>query len=308
MREPVAIEPFEVVCHDGWRLRGDLLLPPSPRAVAIAGHAMMVDRRTLDRPRGEGLVSRMARAGIAVVWPDLRGHGKSGPRAHEGGDWSYDDLVEGDTPALLAFARARLPGLRLFAVGHSLFGHVTLAHLARHPEVELDGLVMLACNVCNPTWRERPIKYLEKVALIEAMRATTLLFGRLPVRRFNVGTDDESRSYVRDFTRWSVRADWLGADGFRYYAALPRVRTPVLALVGAGDRRMSPPDDVRGLLRPLPHAEIEVVGRATGLAFDPGHMPLVLDPRAQPVWDRAIAWILAAALRSSAPASPARGT
>jgi hypothetical protein len=41
-------EPFEITCADGWRLRGELRLPPSPRAVAVVGHAMMVDRRTLD--------------------------------------------------------------------------------------------------------------------------------------------------------------------------------------------------------------------------------------------------------------------
>ncbi len=284
-------EPFEVACRDGWVLRGEVILPPAPRAVAVVGHAMMVDRRTMDRPRGEGLVSHLAAAGIAVVWPDLRGHGKSGPRPTEGGDWRYDDLVEQDVPALLGFARARFPGLPLYAIGHSLFGHVTLAHLARHPATALDGLVLMACNVCNPTWRERPLGWLGKGSLIELMRAFTLAYGYLPIRRFNYGTDDESRGFVLDFARTWRRPDWIGADGFRYYDALPLVRTPILAIVGAGDRFMSPAADVRGLLRPIRHARIEVVGRSTGLPFDPGHMPLVLDNRSRPAWNHILTFV-----------------
>ncbi|HUS66034.1 MAG TPA: alpha/beta fold hydrolase [Kofleriaceae bacterium] len=255
------------------------------------GHAMMVDRKTLDRPRGAGVVAQLAAGGVAVLCVDLRGHGESGPRASDGGDWTYDDLVA-DVPLFLDEARRRFPGLPLSAVGHSLFGHVTLAHLSRHPETALDGLVMLAGNVCNPSWRRHPIGWAQKAALVEVMHGLTRVYGRLPVERLRFGSDDESPSYVDDFTRMARRAVWRARDGFDYYAALDRVRTPVFALVGAGDRLMAPERDVRGLLHRVPRAILEVVGRGSGLPYDPGHMDLVLDPRCQPVWERARRFVL----------------
>src|SRR5262245_58590813 len=118
-------------CRDGWRLDADLLVPEAPRAVAVLGHSMFANRRTLDR-RGRGLASHLAARGIAVLNFDLRGHGGSTPHAAGGGRWRYDDLVEQDVPAAVDFARRQFPSLPLACVGHSLFGHAALAHLTRH--------------------------------------------------------------------------------------------------------------------------------------------------------------------------------
>jgi len=41
--------PFQVACADGWVLAGEIVVDAPPIAVAVVGHAMMVDRRTLDR-------------------------------------------------------------------------------------------------------------------------------------------------------------------------------------------------------------------------------------------------------------------
>jgi oxygen-independent coproporphyrinogen-3 oxidase len=289
----VTREPFTVVCADGWRLRGDLVSGPSPRAVAIVSHAMLVDRRTLDRPRGRGLVSQLAARGVACVWADLRGHGNSGPRADEGGDWGYDDLVEGDVPALVGWARARFPSLPLACVGHSLFGHVALAHVARHPDVAVDGLALLACNAPNPDWTRRPLTYALKRSLLELAALMVRLRGRLPARRLGLGSDDEPAGYSRDFVRNTRAAAWRARDGFSYFDALPSVTRPLLAMAGAGDGFMAPAADVRGLVAAVPRLDFRVVGRCSGLAFDPDHMGIVLDERARPAWDQLADFILA---------------
>jgi predicted alpha/beta hydrolase len=289
-------ESFSVACADGWVLRGELVVKvapdaPPPVAVAVVSHAMMVDRRTLDRPRGGGLVSALADRGIAVVIADLRGHGKSGPRAGEGGDWGYDDLVEHDVPTLIAFARSRFPSLPLACVGHSLFGHVALAHLSRHPDADVDGIVLLAVNVPNPSWDTRPLVRVTRRTMIETMNTLTLAAGRLPARRLRYGTDDEARGYVADFVRNCRTRRWRARDGFDYWENLTRVRTPVLAMVGAGDHFMSPVQDARAVALRTPDATFAVVGHASGLAFDPDHMGLVLDERARPAWDQAAGFI-----------------
>ena len=290
-RLPGQRQPFSVACVDGWVLRGEVVVDAPPVAVAVVGHAMMVDRRTLDRPRGRGLVSSLAAGGIACVVADLRGHGQSGPRADEGGDWSYDDLVEHDVPTLIALARARFPALPLACVGHSLFGHVALAHLARHPGADVDALVLLAVNVANPSWRARTVDYARRRAGIELMGLFGRTFGRLPARRLRYGTDDEAGSYVRDFVRNGRARRWLARDGFDYWDALARIDRPLLALVGSGDRLMSPPEDARAVAARVPGAKFHVVGRDSGLGFDPDHMGLVLDERSRPAWDQAAEFI-----------------
>jgi predicted alpha/beta hydrolase len=286
----IAREPFAVTTPDGWTLRGEWLLPSTPRSVAVAGHGMMVDRRTLDRPRGDGLVTHLARAGVAVLWIDLRGHGESGPRAEEGGDWGYDDLVA-DVPVLLEAARARFPSLPLYTVGHSLFAHVVLGHLSRRPGTALDGHVMLAANVCNPGWRARPLLLLSRGLGIEAMALLARVRGRVPIRALKQGTDDEALGYARDFVRIWRRQRWRARDGYDYWDALPSVSVPTLALVGAGDKYFAPPVDAREVAARLPRCDFEVVGRRSGLAFDPGHMGLVLDERCRPVWERVAAFV-----------------
>jgi pimeloyl-ACP methyl ester carboxylesterase len=255
---------------------------------------MMVDRRTLDRPRGRGLVSSLAARGIACVVADLRGHGHSGPRAGEGGDWGYDDLVEHDVPALVGFARARFPSLPLACVGHSLFGHVALAHLARHPDADIDALVLLAVNVANPSWSQRSVDALQRRAGVELMGLLTRAFGHLPARSFRYGSDDEPRGYVRDFVRNARARRWRARDGFDYWDALARIERPLLAIVGAGDRFMSPPSDARALTERVPGAHFHVFGRRSVLPFGeawPDHMGLVLDERARPAWDQAAEFI-----------------
>ncbi len=292
-------QPFSIACADGWVLRGEVVVGAPPVAAAVVGHAMMVDRRTLDRPRGRGLVSCLAARGVACVVADLRGHGKSGPRAGEGGDWSYDDLVEHDVPALLAFARSRFAGLPLACVGHSLFGHVSLAHVARHADADVDGLALLAVNVANPSWRAHTIDGVRRRAGVELMGLLTRAFGRLPARRLRYGSDDEAAGYVRDFVRNGRRRRWLARDGFDYWEALAGIDRPLLALVGAGDRFMSPPIAARAVAERVPGARFLVVGRRSGLPVDPDHMGLVLDERARPAWDQTADFIRSLPARRS---------
>jgi pimeloyl-ACP methyl ester carboxylesterase len=151
--------------------------------------------------------------------------------------------------------------------------------------------VLLAVNAPNPAWTLRSIQGLRRRAGIELMGILARAFGRLPARRLRYGTDDEAAGYVRDFLRNGRDRRWRARDGFDYWGALSRIDRPVLAIVGAGDRFMSPPEDARALVAQIPHARFHVVGRATGLAVDPDHMGLVLDERARPAWNQAADFI-----------------
>ena len=137
---------------DGWEL--DLLRVPAEgpaRGAALLAHAMMVDRRSMDRPSGDGFASHLARAGWDVYLLDVRGHGASGPRAEEGGSWTYDDIVQRDLPAAVAAVRERQEMGPVVVVGHSLCGHASPAaegcgFYPRPP----DAHVLLSANMWLP--------------------------------------------------------------------------------------------------------------------------------------------------------------
>jgi len=303
----IARSSHDVRCGDGWRLAVEVVSPARPLAVVIAGHAMMVDRRTLDvGPPGEGgLVSELSRRGLAVVWPDLRGHGRSGPLAAEGGRWSYDELVEHDVPALAAFAGERFPGLPLAAVGHSLFGHAALGHALLHPGWRPAALVLLAANVWMRRCEPRLLRWLAKRALVEAGGVIAEAVGYFPTRRLRIGSADEALPYYEQL-RDCVRAnDWRTRDGRSYLAQLPSLGVPLLAIAGAGDRLLGDPRCTARFVGAAPGHEHVTVGRRTtveagtvgrwqdlALPLDPDHMQLAIDPRCRPLWARIADWVI----------------
>ena len=285
-----AARTVEAITDDRWRLRGAHLAPTSAAGVcAVLGHAMMVDRRTLDRPRGHGLASTLCARGIDVLELDVRGHGESGPSAREGGQWSYEDIVRHDVPTIVALARARFPHHRVVVVGHSLVGHAALFAAGAFPDRAPDAIVALAANVwlphCEPSRRRRALKG----ALLAAFELTARAAGRFPTRVLRMGTDDEPVPYVREFRRiWRADA-FIGTDGTDYTRALTRVRIPVLAISSRGDRLLAHPAAVTRFLTPIPRQLV------THRVVDAGgHMALVSSIRSAPVWHDIADWLLAA--------------
>ncbi len=292
--------PFHrVIPADRWSLEVRSLLPPGePRGVAVLGHAMMVDRRSMDRPEGGGLASTLAAAGFAVHLADLRGHGASGPVPSQGGSWGYDDIVWQDLPALVADARERHPGVPVFLVGHSLAGHCALAAAGSgaYRGEPPDAHVMLAVNTWmrgldTSRWRD-----LLRLRDMVAFRLLTTLCGRFPSRSLRMGPADEAELYVADLVRTYFTGRWTSRDGVHdYYANLPRVRGPVLSLVGAADRLMANPEYVELWTQALTGAEVDLrVLRAGdfGLHVAPGHMELVTDAGSRGVWEEIARWMV----------------
>jgi len=288
---------FELVAEDGWRLdvlhlqaRGDV------RGVAILGHAMMVDRRSLDLPPGRGLASTLAAHGWEVLLPNLRGRGASGPAASEGGDWSYDDLVRYDFPACVAEARRRYPGLPLVVVGHSLSGHVSVAaagagHYAQGPDAHVFFAVNMWAPSLEPSWWRRRCKGLAAWTLHLLVAA----FGRFPSRLIRMGPVDEAATYMRDIVRFWKTDQWRSRDGLLdYQAGLNRVSGPVLSWVGTADWLLAPAEAARRWSDGLGSTSVDfrLVGRGErGLSFAPDHMTIVTDERSRPVWIETLQWL-----------------
>lgn len=292
---PRVTDGHEVRTADGWRLAVQRLPATGARkGVAVLGHAMMVDRRSMDRPAGAGLASTLAARGWDVHLADVRGHGASGPLPSEGGTWTYDDLVRFDIPALVADARQRAAGGPVVLVGHSLCGHVSMATAAggHHTVAPPDAHVLFATN----TWMKGldPARDAARTRQVLLFRAITRLFGRFPSRLLRMGPADEAGPYVRDICRYHTSGRWMSRGGVDWYAGLPRVEGPILALVGRGDTLMAHPENVERWMSALVSAawELRVLGEGDlGLPQDPGHMELVTDPGSRGVWESVADWM-----------------
>lgn len=290
-------ESIQVVTADGWTL--DMLhLPARGQALGavLAGHAMMVDRRSLDRPHGEGLLSHLAAAGWHVFAPDLRGRGASGPAVSEGGCWSYDDLVRFDLPACLAAVRERAAGLPVVVLGHSLSGHVSIAAAGSGAyETPPDAHVLLSANMWAPSMEPSPVRRFGKHFACWWLATMRALFGRFPSQLLRVGPVDEASDYIGDLVRFWREDRWASADGSSdYLRSMSRVEGPVLALIGRADRLLAHPESARLWTERLGPdlVEFRVLGRGDlGLEFDPDHMALAADPRSRPVWQAITSWL-----------------
>ncbi|MEQ1500610.1 MAG: alpha/beta fold hydrolase [Myxococcota bacterium] len=279
----VTVHPAQVRAGAGGGRSG-------PRTVAVALHAMMADARSLDRPAGNGMASALARHGIEVWRADLRGHGGSAPTPRDGGSWTYDDVVRGDLPALVAAARQAAD--RVVVVGHSLGGHTAAAAAA--DGAPIDALVLLATNVWMPSHEPSLRRRIRKAASMAAFDGITRWAGRFPSRRLRFGPADEAAPYVRDLCGFWWADAWRAGDGTDWFDGLARYPGRVLAVAGAGDALLAHPEAARrfadGFRRGAVTFWLAERGRL-GLDWDPDHPGLACDPRSAPLWDRIGGWI-----------------
>lgn len=282
---------------DGWILRVWDFSPTDrrePIAVIVAGHAMMVDSRTLCRPDQPTLASVLVAAGFRVLVPDLRGHGDSGPRAGEGGDWTIDDLV-GDVALYVDLARALEPGRPICLLGHSLFAHLALAWLGQNPDPSVRALVLLSCSVWNRRFEPSRVIWWIKRALFWLTSLVVELLGHLPVRRLRLGTADEARGFWRQFHGHVRRDRWDSLDGVDWWAGLDSIRAPVLHVLSEGDLLSARPPAAAQLSARISQRELLVLGRddAPGelARLRPNHMQLVTSPRSKLAWHWIAGWL-----------------
>jgi len=245
-------DELEARTADGITLRIDRVRAQGDaRGAVVCLHAMMTDGRYFGARRPDGFAAALAARGLDVYVADFRGHGRSRPpHAGKDGDWSFDDLVELDLPAIVA---AVPPGAAL--LGHSLGGLAACAALGtgRIPPPRL--LVLATTSV----WLgETPARR----AIMAVYRGTTQLAGKAPIRALGIGPADESRTYVEQLTSWCRTGRWTSLRGLDYLAALAAIDVPAVALASGADWMCRPADAARIAERIATCAPLHVVPRA----------------------------------------------
>jgi acylglycerol lipase len=125
-----------IVARDGarlplrrWEAEGRL------RAVIVALHGMSDYSNAFDMPG-----RFWAKLGITTLAYDQRGFGRS----DQSGVWAGAEVMRADLDDAIAAARARYPGVPVFALGESMGGAVVLTSLvSREPKLNVDGVILV---------------------------------------------------------------------------------------------------------------------------------------------------------------------
>jgi pimeloyl-ACP methyl ester carboxylesterase len=170
-------------------------------------------------------------------------------------------------------------------------GYAALAALGVDPALQeqLAGVVTLSSAVNDYSDGGLP-----KRAQLTIAPILSRLVGRFPARALRQGRWDEPAGLMRQFADWAPDGSFRSADAKTdYWQALGQVRLPVLVGIGAGDTFHASPVRARKLADHLGgRAELAVLGRETGLTWDPGHFDVIRGARAQAqVLPRVVAWL-----------------
>jgi pimeloyl-ACP methyl ester carboxylesterase len=238
---------------------------------------------------GQGPAQAFAEAGFAGHLASLRGHGASRWPQRRAYDWNFDTYVRHDIPDLIRATAERHDG-PLFLLAHSMAGYAALAALGVDPALQkhLAGVVTLSSAVNDYTDGG-----LRKRAQVSVAPLLARAVGRFPARALKQGRWDEPAGLMRQFAQWAPGGTFRSADGGTdYWHALGQVRVPVLVGIGAADVFHASPARGRKLADHLGGpAEYVVLGRGSGLSWDPGHFDVLRGARAQAeVLPRVITW------------------
>jgi lysosomal acid lipase/cholesteryl ester hydrolase len=313
----------QVTTADGWRLGIRHVHPTRPdphKLPVVLCHGLGLNG-TFWTITPDHLAQQLAERGYEVFIPDMRGSGASRREGPLGllnqhllrqtpllelgdGDWTVDDEIRYDVPAVLAHVRDVTGHERVNWVGHSLGGMLMFAFLETSPESwRVANFVGMGSTVIQAEYPQtqmlranRALRGLMRVVSTGRI-ARPMMVARPPglasVDRFYYTADNVDRATVNRFYGFTLEnpgrgalaqldpylehGRFLSADRtLDYSALLPRVETPTLLIAGDGDimsdiastemtfNALSSPD--KTLLR---------FGRLEGHVDDYGHCDLV---------------------------------
>lgn len=323
-------ETHYISTRDGWRLALHRIRPaadaPKRNLPILMLHGLGANHRGFCiGPEGPGLANHLAAQGWDVWILDPRGAGLSERPRLIGGKWygwTYDDLVERDAMAAIAYLQQATGSHEYLWYGHSLGGLVLYSLLARGLAQGMRAGALTGASLdysqsasdfhfyLNFEWLGRMLPMIPAGFL---GRLVAPFSGRwhTSIENFHWYADNMAPQTCRRLSAWAmdgissaqllqlasaIRPGGLSTvDGTkRDLDGLPAATTPVLAFCGDEDRQC-PPDAARvpfaALGTPEPNKQLVELGLATGYSTHYGHIDMISGLAAPvEVWPQIVAW------------------
>ena len=279
-------EEVEIVCQDGYRLRGHLW-----RTDGASRGTVIVNPATAVLAKYYHYYARfLTQNGFDVLTYDYRGIGLSRPERLRGCGFRWSDWGELDFDAAVRFAKSHDPDATLLVVGHSFGGFLPgLAESA----VLVDR--MLTVGAQYAWWRDyaahRRVPLFLKWHVV--MPVVTAVCGYFPGRR--LGWLEDMPSGVAN--EWSFRKDRMELSHpprkrdalLRRFAA---VTAPILAVTVWDDEYAPPVAVKRGLSYYTSSDRIFIHLDSKDLGHDSvGHFGLFHSRHADGFWQQTLSWL-----------------
>jgi lysosomal acid lipase/cholesteryl ester hydrolase len=327
----ILTEPHVIKTRDGWNLVAIRYRPTGPprpgRLPVILCHGLTYNASFWDLDPSCSLPRDLAGRGFDVWVVNLRGsgasqkwvwkldeapeallesalrrmtRGKMGSLSFASVDprfanWTLDDHIAQDVPALVHLVRRTTGTAEVAWVGHSMGGIVALGHLARFSNPGIGRLAVIGSQVTMPRGQV-PLEFLREMLELRQRQ----LVGRLTPEElaalsrrsvhnlfFNVDNvlpqvyealsgpaiDIPSVGVMLQYRTLAEKGVLLDARGqFNYARALGNVTVPVFIACGADDQ-FAPPPVQQFLHRHVGSADktLVIFGRRQGMTVDAGH-------------------------------------
>lgn len=226
----VLADPTDVVTEDGTAIAARFYVPARPLGAVLIVPAMGVPQGFYTK-----FAQWLAAEGFASVTFDYRGMGESRRGSLRGVTADIITWAEQDVTAVLRELEARVPGVPLTWLGHSLGGQII-------PFVKDRGRVAKIVTLAtgNGYWRYNVPKLRRKVWLLWwlAYPALTPVFGYFPGSKLGM-VGDLPRNVIAQWRKWCLQPDYAAGDGPAVRALYEEVTTPMTSFSLTDDEMMS---------------------------------------------------------------------
>lgn len=213
-------------------------------------------------------------------------------------NWTFDDHVERDIPAILSLVKHRTNRPQVAWIGHSMGGNIMLAYLSRYGQDPSVGkLVVIGSQLRLPpesafgellltTLEQRQREVTANAPLLRAFSAgaNRMFFNEANMTQeaFRAietsGQDSPSVGVLEQYLTLCARGEMLDASKrTSYVTGLRNVQCPSLIVGGAADR-IAPPYLQERLLRDIgaENRLLLILGKQNGFSVDFGHCDAIV--------------------------------
>ena len=222
-------------------------------------------------------------------------------------NWTVDDYIDNDVPAIISYVTRATGRPKLWWVGHSMGGMILYAYLERTPDAPVAGFVAVASPMTIPQPPNDVLKGIVQQAgllKISALAVNTTLPAKLtsplggtiqtpldtlfynrenmePATIANLFlnvVEDVPQGVLDQFNAMIRTGEFKRVDGsYNYTENLDKVKVPILLLAGQVDN-LAPPEVVRFAYRRVSSTDktFRMFGRVNGYRANYGHNDLIL--------------------------------